>query len=207
MTLEPSDLRFSREPALQHLHDELRAPPEGDPTQEQDPADALDDLAAALSSALDTGMFAPEVQAYVDSLLRAGESPSPELRKRLTQAADRGLNYRRRDSQPLPLLLAARRKEEDLAVSDLAESLGVPEQEIHRWEAGTVEVRTLSAQQLVAWAGTLDLPSTATVTSLRRALELTAPVSAKNAAGHGGRPQLSPSDEELLADVQHLLAV
>jgi hypothetical protein len=74
--------------------------------REANPADerAID----VLLSALDASMLDPAVQRYVNDLLFEGERPTPQLRARLLDAAERALTERRTENRVLRALVGVR---------------------------------------------------------------------------------------------------
>lgn len=201
MMPDPTDIRFAHEPHLRELHDEVRAPL-NDEVAAVVGAD-VDSAAVAVTALLETDMFDREVQAYVDRLLAAGESPSPELRQRMTRAAARGLEHQRKRSRPvaLPVLLSDRRRELVVPVADVAGALTIAERDVHAYESGEVDLRDVGAERIVVWVTALRVSAERTLPSLRRALEATAPATTQAAAGAGRRQALSPADEALLKEV------
>jgi transcriptional regulator with XRE-family HTH domain len=164
--------------------------------------DELDHAAEAMASLLSSGMFSEDVQDYVDLLLERGENPRPELRRRLTAAAERGLDHRRREAGPLPTLLAARRAAQNLQVHDLASELGVSANDLSGWESGSVDLRTVEVGKVAAWARHFDLDSEIAVAAMRLALERMTSTVNRQAAAAGRRRQLSVTDLELLRDFE-----
>lgn len=199
MTPEPDDARFTGDAELQALHHELQQPIADEPHAGTENEDRL-------ASALDHSMCSQKTRAFVDRLLSNGENPSPELRQRLTRAAARGVEYQRKQSGPLPILLAVRREALRMDVGTLASALGMSDAEIFDIESGKLNVRDVQPNTLVSWALAVDTPAADVVRSLRRALELTRATAGPIAAGRRDAAKLSDDDEKLIAQVTDLLA-
>lgn len=183
MMPDPTDIRFAHEPYLRELHDELRAPWD-DEVAAVVGAD-VDSAAVTVTALVETDMFDTQVQAYVDRLLAAGESPSPELRQRMTRAAAHGLEHQRKRSRPvaLPMLLSDRRRELAVPAADVAGALTTAERDVHAYESGEVDLREVGAERIVLWGRALRVSAERMLPSLRRALEATAPARTQAAAG------------------------
>ena len=205
MNSDATDGRFARDPELQRLHEALTQA--GD-TDEQAAVDSQADerMVDALRSALDAGMLSPAVQRYVTALLLGGEVPTPATREKFVAAASRSLAYRNANRAALPALLAARRSEANIDVSDLANTLQIPEDEVYRMESGDLNVRDLHAERIAEWVRAVHVEPTTAVNALKHALERSTTSGAPRAAGRGGGRQLSDSDQALLNAVSQLLA-
>jgi transcriptional regulator with XRE-family HTH domain len=198
MTHAPDDARFTGNAELQALHREIQEPIDEEPqpgTEEE----------MRLASALEINMFSTMTRAYVDRLLSHGENPSPDLRQQLTRAAARGVEYRRKQQGPLPILLAARREALKIDAGELATDLGLTEVEVYEFEIGKRNVRDVQPETLVAWARAVKTPIAHVVPSLRRALELTRATAGQVAAGRREVPTLSDNDIKLIDRVAELL--
>lgn len=198
MTHGPDDARFTGDPELQAVHHALQ-----EPIEEQPQVEAVEEV--RLASALELSMFSPTTRAFVDQLLSSGENPSPELRQRLTRAAARGVEYQRKLSGPLPILLTARREALRMDVGTLASALGLDDTEVFDLESGKLSVRELRPNTLVAWAKAVGAPNNDIVPGLRRTLELTRATAGQRAAGRGASAKLSDSDNRLIEEVIRLL--
>jgi transcriptional regulator with XRE-family HTH domain len=202
--MSSSDNRFVRDPDLARLHDELVQLPTVDDTEASD----NDDVGAEiLATALEASMFSPTVQRYVGELLLGGENPSPAARQRLVSAAGRGLRNRRALRSALPALLAFTRKQREIPVPDLAEDLGVSEEQVYGMESGRINVRTLGAELLAAWIRAVRVDSVAASDALRQALLRSTPSRSPQAAARGRTKQLSEEDQRLIDDVTSRLQI
>jgi hypothetical protein len=204
MTTDPTAHRFPRDPQLQQLHSELVSPAEPDDTVKSNDNDT-DRALDSLLPALDHQHLSPVVQRYVTELLQGGEVPAPAIRRKFITAANRGLNHRKAQLAPLPVLLAAQRHESDRTASDIAEALDVPESAVHDMESGNSELRELGATLIVRWITALDVEHGAAITALTAALQRATPAAATRAAGRGRLHGLSPADQALVDEVASLL--
>ena len=198
MTPTPDDGRFSGDPMSQALYRKLQGPIENE-------ASTNTDAEGFLAAALEHSMFSAETQRFVDRLLSHGESPSPELRQRLTGAASRGVEYQRKRRGPLPVLLAARREALNIDAANLAAELQMSEKDFYKLESGELNVRDVEPALLVSWAHAVQTPSGDIVPALRRALELTRQTAGPIAAGRRQSSKLTDDDEKFLAEVAKLI--
>jgi transcriptional regulator with XRE-family HTH domain len=187
--------RFDDE-RLDALHRELTAEAEPDLEDVEESPEV-----GAVLPGLEWEMFSSTVQDYIGAVLADGESPSPQARKRMVDAASRGLAHRRARKSPLPELLAARRKERELSAASVADALGVDERVVHQMESGQVAMRELPPERIARWALLVEVRRGDVEPALRLALQRSTPASALRAAGVGNVRRLTPPDERLVSDV------
>jgi hypothetical protein len=202
MTTESEAGRFPRDPHLQRLHDELTSST-GDDQAVLEGADELepDPALAALSSA----HLSPTVQQYITELLRGGENPTPAARQRFVQAAARGLAHRRSQHGPLPTLLAVRRLDARRATGEIADALGMSEDQVLRVEAGKKDLRDLEPSLIATWIRTVNVEPEVALAALRTALERTTRATLQSAAGRPRPRQLTDEDQRFIEGVaEHL---
>jgi len=203
MSPEWTDNRFARDHELSQLHEALTGPSDVDSNDASDTGS--DDGATALVSALNASMLTPTVQRYVTELLRGGESPTPAVRHKLVEAANRGLRNRRSNHAALPALLAFKRQEANMPVAELANALQVSAEEIYEMESGRLNARHIDAGRIAGWVRTVQADPAAAISALQRVLELSSTARSPQAAGRRRTGQLSDADQRLVNEVAALL--
>ena len=204
MSPDPADNRFARDPELAQLHEALTRPGDAD-DHEASGTEADERAAATLLPALDTSMLSPAVRRYVTELLIGGENPTPSTRQKLVEAANRGIRNRRANRAALPALLAFKREEANIQVTQLADALQVTPQDVYDMESGKLNVRDLNAERIANWVRTVRADPAVAVRALRHVLELSATSRSPQAAGRRRSGQISDTDQQLIDDVAALL--
>ena len=201
MTTDPRK-RFEHDGTMAALHAEVLADDADDMVEAAD--DETEAEGAALAQMLSPDMFAADVRAYVDEILRPGEPPAPAVQNRMSESARRVLRKRR---SPLPVLLADARVTQHLRPADVSAAIGIDEADLHGLEFGDTGVRTLTPAQIAAWSRAVNLDPVETVAGLRNALNLRAATPSQVAAGADSEAQASRADEEYVAEVARLLGL
>lgn len=171
MTHSPKDQEAAR--ALRELHALLA----NDDLTESDLKDTAPDDAttdADILEAISTiGMDAmsPEARELLIRLTDYSENLEPATRERLISAAERGLQWRRDNSGPLPVLLFARRRAARLSPEDVSTRISVPPMKLAEIESGTSPVQSLSAEKVAAWIHVLHVDFHDAETALKRGVE------------------------------------
>jgi hypothetical protein len=204
MSPDPADNRFARDPELAQLHEALTRPGDAD-DHDASEAEADERAAATLLPALDASMLSPTVRRYVTELLIGGENPTPATRQKLVEAANRGLRNRRANRAALPALLAFKRAEANIQVTELADALQVSAEDVYDMESGKLNVRHLDAERIAKWVRTVRADPAVAVGALRHVLELSATSRSPQAAGRRRTGQLSDTDQRLIDEVATLL--
>jgi transcriptional regulator with XRE-family HTH domain len=203
MSSDAPDNRFARDHELSQLHEALTEPNDGDFNDASETGS--DDGATALLSAITPSMLTPTTQRYVTELLRGGESPTPAVRQKLVEAANRGLRNRRSNHAALPALLAFKRQEANMPVAELAKALQVSPEDIYEMESGRLNARQIDAERIAGWIRTVQADPEVAISALQRVLEISGSARAPQAAGRRRSGQLSDADQRLIDDVAALL--
>ncbi len=200
MSPDSADNRFARDPELAQLHEALTRPGDAD-DHDASETEAEERAAATLLPALDASMLSPAVRRYVTELLIGGEIPTPSARQKLVEAANRGIRNRRANRAALPALLAFKREEANIQVTELADALQVSPEEVYDMESGRLNVRDLGAERVANWVRTVRADPAVAVGALRHVLELSATSRSPQAAGRRRSGQISDTDQRLIDDV------
>jgi len=204
MNSDSTDNRFSRDPELAQLHEALTRPDDAEHHDTSD-TDADDRAATALLPALDASMLSPIVQRYVTELLIGGENPSPSARQKLVEAANRGVRNRRANRAALPALLAFKREEAGIPVTELADALEISAKDVYEIESGRVNVRDLDAERIAKWIRTVQADPAVAIDALQHILQLSTASRPRQAAGRRRSDLLSDADRRLINEVASLL--
>ena len=200
MSPDPADNRFARDPELAQLHEALTGPDDAD-DHDASETDTDERAAATLLPALNASMLSPTVRRYVTELLIGGENPTPSTRQKLVEAANRGIRNRRANRAALPALLAFKREEANIQVTQLADALQVTPKDVYDMESGKLNVRDLNAERIANWVRTVRADPAVAVRALRHVLELSATSRSPQAAGRRRSGQISDTDQQLIDDV------
>lgn len=198
MTNSPADRDVLEQLHALFAEDELS----GDDLVTTDEAVLDTDLSEALS-AVGLDAMSPDARELLLGLTDYSENLEPAARESLVSAAERAMQWRRDNSNALPVLLFTRRRQQELSPQQVADALDIEPDAVAAIESGSSSLRSATAPVVARWINLLRVSEGEAEAALM--LGVARPQPTVRAAGRTQPSRTSEIDKAFVDQVlQHL---